>query len=214
MELLLAILSFITVSLLIIKAIAKKDYTILVSALSRLYLFFVMLYIVVTGVNFPDNDLMFISNLAICTVLLTDIGVNAYYLLTKTIREHSETLRLMSLLGKINNKFYTALESFPVGIYIIDKNGKFEYVNPKFCEISGYDKTELLTMTIFNLIKEKDVGFISKILKDKIEGVVPYSSYDLVGVSKSQKEVKVRITSFRSENGHPNIVGNITVCEE
>ncbi len=41
-------------------------------------------------------------------------------------------------------KFTKAIEQSPASIVITDKNGTIEYVNPKFCEITGYDKNRVL----------------------------------------------------------------------
>ncbi len=41
-------------------------------------------------------------------------------------------------------QFYAVVEQSPVGIIITDKKGDIEYVNPRFCEASGYTQTEVL----------------------------------------------------------------------
>lgn len=41
-------------------------------------------------------------------------------------------------------KLVTALTQSPVSILITDKNGLIEYVNPKFCEVSGYSSDEVI----------------------------------------------------------------------
>jgi len=42
------------------------------------------------------------------------------------------------------NKLSRAVEQSPVSIMITDINGNLEYVNPKFCELSGYQKNEVI----------------------------------------------------------------------
>ena len=40
--------------------------------------------------------------------------------------------------------YINIIKNSPIGICITDKNGFFEYINPKYCELYGYDKEELL----------------------------------------------------------------------
>ncbi|MBM7556643.1 SpoIIE family protein phosphatase [Halanaerobacter jeridensis] len=40
--------------------------------------------------------------------------------------------------------YINIIKNSPIGICITDKNGFFEYVNPKYCELYGYNKEELL----------------------------------------------------------------------
>jgi PAS domain S-box-containing protein len=42
------------------------------------------------------------------------------------------------------NKLFRATDESPIGIFITDNNGNIEYVNNKYCEITGYKKYELI----------------------------------------------------------------------
>lgn len=46
--------------------------------------------------------------------------------------------------GVQNTKLSMAIENSPVSVVITDKNGTIEYVNPKFCQITGYSYEEAL----------------------------------------------------------------------
>ena len=50
----------------------------------------------------------------------------------KQVREHGETLR------QSETKFRALSEQLPLGVSIIGSDGIYEYINPKFSEISGY----------------------------------------------------------------------------
>ena len=41
-------------------------------------------------------------------------------------------------------KLSLAVEQSPASVVITDLDGRIEYVNPKFCEISGYTRDEVL----------------------------------------------------------------------
>lgn len=46
--------------------------------------------------------------------------------------------------GVQNTKLSMALENSPISVVITDKNGAIEYVNPKFCQVTGYSYEEAL----------------------------------------------------------------------
>ena len=63
-------------------------------------------------------------------------GTHVYlvYLRDITERKHAE-----EALRTERNRFQVLLENAPFGINMIDKNGAFKYINPKFKEVFGYD---------------------------------------------------------------------------
>ena len=55
----------------------------------------------------------------------------------------TERKRAETNLIKEKERFQTLAESAPFGMVMIDKDGTFEYVNPKFTEILGYDLADV-----------------------------------------------------------------------
>lgn len=55
------------------------------------------------------------------------------------------------------NKLRLVFEQTPGAIFILDKDFKFEYVNPSFTKLSGYSKEELLGRTVAELFYHKDL---------------------------------------------------------
>ncbi len=55
------------------------------------------------------------------------------------------------------NKLRLAFEQTPGAIFILDKNFRFEYVNPGFEKLSGYTKDELLNKTVADLFYGEEV---------------------------------------------------------
>ncbi len=60
-------------------------------------------------------------------------------------------------MSAASEKFRLALEQTPMAVFIIDKDWRFEYINPEYERLSGYKQEELLNksieVTIFNDIK-------------------------------------------------------------
>jgi PAS domain S-box-containing protein len=55
------------------------------------------------------------------------------------------------------NKLRLVFEQTPGAIFILDKDFKFEYVNPSFTNLSGYSQEELLGRTVAELFYHKDL---------------------------------------------------------
>ncbi len=55
-------------------------------------------------------------------------------------------------LRESESRWRSYLESAPYGIFLADENGKYQQVNPAACHITGYDETELLSMSIPDLL--------------------------------------------------------------
>src|SRR5690606_5830528 len=55
-------------------------------------------------------------------------------------------------------------------IGIIDKNGFFKNINPRFVQVLGYDKEFLLSKSIFELIPPEDATLLKEKLKVVSEG--------------------------------------------
>lgn len=55
------------------------------------------------------------------------------------------------------HKLRLVFEQTPGAIFILDKNFRFEYVNPSFVKLSGYSKEELLNRTVAELFYHEDL---------------------------------------------------------
>lgn len=55
------------------------------------------------------------------------------------------------------NKLRMVFEQSPGAIFILDKQFRFEYVNPRFTSLSGYQKHELMGRTVAELFYRKDL---------------------------------------------------------
>ncbi|MGZ4850302.1 MAG: PAS domain-containing sensor histidine kinase, partial [Candidatus Bathyarchaeia archaeon] len=53
-------------------------------------------------------------------------------------------------------KFRIYVESSPVAVFVVNSEGKYEYVNNAACRLLGYSKTELLEMSILQVVFKQD----------------------------------------------------------
>lgn len=73
-------------------------------------------------------------------------------MLLEVIRDISGRLRTEEQLSILSR----AMEQSPVSIIITDYKGMIEYVNPKFCEISGYSRNEVIGQNS-RILKSKEI---------------------------------------------------------
>ncbi|MGB9858056.1 MAG: PAS domain S-box protein, partial [Dictyoglomaceae bacterium] len=129
-----------------------------------------------------------------------------------------------TLAGIINHKkledkfhrFYNIVEQVKEGVIITDKEGRIEYVNPSFEEITGYT---------FSEVKGQKIGFLSpkefeKVFYEKhISNIRSGKSFtDRMVVKRKDEEiihVLVSITPIKDKNGNINYyVGTMTDISE
>ncbi|OFY40731.1 MAG: hypothetical protein A2X18_11790 [Bacteroidetes bacterium GWF2_40_14] len=73
-------------------------------------------------------------------------------------------------LKESNEKFRLYIEHSPVGIFVVDKMGKYYDCNPAACEMVGYTREEILSMSVIDLLPvqevERGLHSFQKLLED------------------------------------------------
>ena len=214
MTLLIAVLALIDSSFKFYKAKIKRDLSLISSGIARLMLFFLSIIMLIVKIDYSINTFMFIGGIVIASVLITDLVSNIVYILNLKDADVQEKTRLIEALGLLQEKHYSILENSQAGIYTVNEKGQFEYVNPSFCDITGYRKDELLVMSFIDLVIPEMKQTMLENLDERIRGIVPYASYDLYIKNKQGEVVKLHLISYLSQNGHPTVTGNVIVVDE
>lgn len=96
-------------------------------------------------------------------------------------------------LKESEQRFRVLSEASTVGVYLI-QDRKLRYVNPRFCEISGYSKEELLDqLDPLQLIHEDDLNKLQS-LRDRFQNAeIDSFEVDAKGLSKDETLVHVKI---------------------
>lgn len=71
---------------------------------------------------------------------------------SKLTIEITERKRVEEALKEGEKKYRTYIDSAPNGIFVVDSKGKYLEVNEAACQITGFTKTELLSMSIPDLV--------------------------------------------------------------
>jgi len=98
------------------------------------------------AMNFKQNQFIRQHRLAdgsyrFVEVFTSPIFINGKYFLFSVIHDIQNRILAEENLKKLNK----AIEHSPVSVVITDCDGNIEYVNPKFCELTGYDWDEVIS---------------------------------------------------------------------
>ena len=80
-------------------------------------------------------------------------------------------LRLSRLTREADARFRATFESAGIGIMIVAPDGAFTMVNPRWCEMLGYDEEELLGLTVDDITVPGDTGMSSVEMRELLAGV-------------------------------------------
>jgi diguanylate cyclase (GGDEF)-like protein/PAS domain S-box-containing protein len=75
--------------------------------------------------------------------MMNEIDIDRQVLLSTNQRLAEETRQRQHTNQELK-KLSLAVEQSPVSVVITDRSGRVEYVNPKFCEVMGYDRDEVI----------------------------------------------------------------------
>lgn len=130
--------------------------------------------------------------------------------------ENDELYSVHSLVTDISgrkqseNLFRALSEESLVGVYLI-QDGIFKYVNPRFAEIFGYEREEIVNkISPYDLAHPEDRELVRENIAKRIEGTEEAIEYDFLCKTKSGETIHVDV--FGSEvtyMGEPAIIGTL-----
>ena len=101
-------------------------------------------------------------------------------LLIKKLEEKTlELERLNKQLRESEEKYRRLVDDASDAVILIDLQGLLRFVNPKFCELSGYTATEAHTLHFSRLLYPEDIAMVTKCLHQCLAGDKPPGAYDL-----------------------------------
>lgn len=130
--------------------------------------------------------------------------------------EHKELYSIHSLVTDITsqkqseNLFRALSEESLVGVYLI-QDGYFKYVNPRFAEIFGYEREEIINkLKPADLAYPADSNMVLENLRQRMEGEVDYKEYDFRGITKQNNVIHVSVFgSGINYTGKPAVIGTL-----
>ncbi|MGC8658060.1 MAG: PAS domain S-box protein, partial [Desulfomonilaceae bacterium] len=81
----------------------------------------------------------------------------------RLLKETQETLKTE------RDKFHSLAQASPFGLVVVAKDGKFEYINPRFVDLFGYDYSDLPDGRAWRSLAFPDEKYRTEVLKDWID---------------------------------------------
>ncbi|MEO5946902.1 MAG: PAS domain S-box protein [Chitinophagaceae bacterium] len=136
-----------------------------------------------------------------------DAATSELQLMNSTLEEKVKERTIAIQQAEI--KFRTLVESSLVGVYIVQDN-KYAYVNPKFEEIMGYDKDELIGVDTTLIIKEDQRDIVREKIRLRMSGEVENVHYEITGVKKDGTRCQLELFGGKTiYEGKPGIIGTL-----
>ncbi|MGY5871668.1 MAG: PAS domain S-box protein [Candidatus Thorarchaeota archaeon] len=111
---------------------------------------------------------------------------------------------------KLDERHFKELLTFlPEGVGITELDETIIFANDEFAEMLGYEPHELLGMTIYDLIPERERILLKGESEKRAVGVS--SAYNMVMVRKDGGEIIVRISGVPRRDEEDNVIGTMAV---
>jgi PAS domain S-box-containing protein len=123
---------------------------------------------------------------------LTGPGNNQF--VVTYVRDITEQKKVERAILESESKFRTLAQTAAAGIFI-HRGENYLYVNPMWCEITGYTEEELLKMSFLDAITQEELGVVKQKYFDRIHEGTESIRYETVIFSKIGEKKWVDITA-------------------
>lgn len=126
-------------------------------------------------------------------------------LLLVVCEDISTQKRTEDALRQSEERYQLSFLNTQLGICYVDTQGRFMRVNPRFCEILGYEEAELLGLTIRDVTHPDDVGTNLRLLEEALGGARKTYSFEKRYIRKNGgiSWVQLNATLLHDGEGRP-----------
>lgn len=136
-------------------------------------------------------------------------NVDQYEVLANRIENAVAKRRAERDLERAESRYRRLVEQTLVGIYIV-QDDHIQYANPKFAAIFGYEVAEIVGISPFELVAERDHDLLADARRSRNRGSLDESQYVLTGVRKDGTEIDIEVHGGPIEyEDEPAVLGMI-----
>jgi PAS domain S-box-containing protein len=131
-------------------------------------------------------------------------------------RDITERKRAEETLAQSEEKFRSVVEKALVGIYILDDNFKYMYVNDEACKILGYPREELIDNDFRKVMAPESIALVVDRYKRRQAGEQLPSRYELNTI-RSDGEIRnleMSVAAFKDSAGKARTIGQFNDITE
>ncbi|WP_260631529.1 bifunctional diguanylate cyclase/phosphodiesterase [Neobacillus niacini] len=128
------------------------------------------------------------------------------YTIIKDITEHKKA---QSDLMEAEAKYRSLIENSLVGVYIM-QDGKLVYVNPRLCEMSGYNREDLLGLNVSEFIYPEDLPLVNENMRKRFNDETGTMKYEYRAIRKDQSVITFELYGSKIVyEGRDAIIGTV-----
>ena len=129
----------------------------------------------------------------------------------EAIRVEYQRRSMEKQLSESEVRFRAIIEQSISGIYIIDRNARFIYVNPRMAEIFGYaSNDELVGVSIADLVAPESRTLVARNLRKRLDRQIKTMRYDFAGLRKDGSTITVGAHGTTGVyRGQPVVIGTL-----
>jgi PAS domain S-box-containing protein len=133
------------------------------------------------------------------------VDTDGQLMLQSFVRDISKRKQAEIEIRKSEERFRKIFNESPIGMSVVQINGKYLTVNDQLCAILGFDREELLTRSFQDITHPDDLA-LDEVLSQKVfEGEIPFLQLEKRYIHKKNKPVWTRVTAtiIRDDQGEP-----------
>ncbi|MEA3457268.1 MAG: PAS domain S-box protein, partial [Candidatus Thermoplasmatota archaeon] len=124
------------------------------------------------------------------TVLLTRVEIEeGKPFLQATVRDITEQKKTEERLRESEERFRGISQNIGDFIWEVDKDGKYTFISGKIREILGYEVSEILGKTPFDLMPEDEAKRVNNILKEIVSEKKPIVDLEKINIAKDGRKI-------------------------
>ncbi|MGA2768442.1 MAG: PAS domain S-box protein [Candidatus Bathyarchaeia archaeon] len=116
------------------------------------------------------------------------------------IRQIVDKRRLEQSFLKSEDKYRRLVETLHEGIWVIDKDSRTTFVNPRMAEILGYDIEEMKGRHLFSFMDEREVEIAKRLLERRKQGIKEQHDFEFLRKDGTRVYVTLETSPITDDN--------------
>ncbi len=144
-------------------------------------------------------------------VFSSNIEISKKEFLHLIVHDISKRKKVQEELIQSEEKHRHLIENMQEGLIVVDNKDVIQLVNPKFCEMLGYEENELIDKVGNKiLLSEADKEFILQKNRNRMKGIS--ERYELNMLKKSGEQITLQMLASSMNDANGIVVGSMAVC--
>ncbi|AFY75307.1 PAS domain S-box [Synechococcus sp. PCC 7502] len=136
------------------------------------------------------------------------------YINQELLAEISERKLATAALRYSEDKFRHIFEDSPIGINLVGLDGKYMQVNPAFCQMLGYEDSELRKLSVFEVTHPPNISAEKDLMSKITRGVINQYHLEKIYITKERQLIRTSQTTATIRDARDNIRFLINMVED